>query len=112
MILQTQEDQQIVMSAVRYCMGRSTSMPHVCVIFLKETWPQLNDLTKQLVCRDMAGAVMDDMAGPADIKKIWNDFLYWAWPSLEAEQKRYIIEQTRWREKPFPVIEVLPGEEI
>jgi len=105
MKLENDNDQLMVLAAVRYCLGRQSYIPGVCLRWLAPIWKQIEPNTQALIVRDIVEELMCGNAGDSDATPIWNwkPFAELVWSELDAEQKEWIRQDVAWRDKPWPL---------
>jgi hypothetical protein len=83
-------DQLMCMAAHRHCLGRASYVVSSCLEWLRDNWDQFNLNTQNVILRDTAMAIYDDMAGMDMDKNGWIHFLRWAWPKITDDQRNWI----------------------
>jgi len=68
-------DQLMVTAAHRYCLGRRSYIVGSCIEFLNEVWPQLNEITQQVILRDTHEALKRGDAGDKYNTQAWQYFV-------------------------------------
>lgn len=54
------DDEEMLICATRYCIGRMTYVVQDCCRWIKERWPTLSDHTKKIIFKDLDQAVQRD----------------------------------------------------
>ena len=57
MILQTNDDETIIICAVRYALPRQSYMPSLIADWLRDNWQSLNALNQNTILRDIKDAI-------------------------------------------------------
>ena len=85
MIIQTQNDQLMAMSAVAYCIGRRSYMVQVADEWVRENFEQLDRNAKRVILRDIIKALMQNTAGSRTDVPVWASLARWMAERMVAE---------------------------
>ena len=85
MKLETQNDQLMAMSAVAYCIGRSSYMVQVADDWVRENFEQLDRNAKRVILRDLISSLMKNTAGSRTDVPVWAALARWMAKHMVAE---------------------------
>jgi len=71
-------DRLMIMSAHRYCLGRSTYIVGCCVDFLMDHWAQLSNQDKDQIIKETKEAIESNSYGMECDKKEWEILINFA----------------------------------
>jgi hypothetical protein len=87
-------DQIMAMAAYKYCLGRQSYVGAVCVEWLRATWPQMEKNTQNAILSDTLELLV--IRGTGDVRAwSWPAAAAWMWQQMDAEQRDWIVKQTR-----------------
>lgn len=101
-------DEDILISAVRYALGRATYIVYVTCVQVRDAWPALSDRTRNVIRRDIAEQITTaESAGRTVGMSIddaeWRDLIAWIdaapaararlAPTLEAQERLALIDK-------------------
>ena len=75
MIMNSDDDRLILISAFRYALGRATYMPGVVAAEIKRQWPNLSESDRGLFRREIKEAIDRGMAGMECDVATWEGLL-------------------------------------
>lgn len=73
----TQDD--LILCAFRYCLGRATYIVHDMVKHLKDHWNEIDHVYKNMIIKDIGRALDMNRFGHEMDKVEWVDFLDWSY---------------------------------
>lgn len=98
------DGQLMVMAAHRYCLGRRTYIVGSCINWIKANWSKFETNTKNVIMRDTAEALMDELAGDAMDACGWRNLLFWM-EKQHPEGLDWAMRATAHKDKPWPTKE-------
>lgn len=94
---ETTDDELMIVSAVRYCIGRRTYMVGICASWLIRHWPELGERARMLIQRDLDEAFERDdntraLGASHDGAGIWHPL------GFDYDRAQWEKVQALWRE--------------
>lgn len=98
------DGQLMVMAAHRYCLGRQSYIVGSCIDWIKTNWDKFEANTKNVLMRDTAEALMNDLAGADCITRGWRNLLAWM-EKQHPEGSDWAKRATAHKQQPWPTSE-------
>jgi hypothetical protein len=110
-IEQKHGDQMVCLAAFRYALGRRSYFGESYREWLRAHWDQFTAETRQTMLRDLVEYLMWELSQLTTDEQTlekhnlvaWTELGEWMWTSLPEHSRRWVMQDTAWRELPWPL---------